>query len=78
MCKISSRTQQRFVSISLVPANFLNSFVKQRGIDVMAEIDTPGHASVISKAFPEHIACPEATPWSLFANGFCSSLLSFV
>jgi hexosaminidase len=52
----------------------LNSFVRQRGIDVIAEIDTPGHTSVISKAFPEHIACPEATPWSLYANGFCSSL----
>ena len=50
-------------------------FAKQRGIDVMAEIDTPGHTSVISKAFPEHIACPEATPWSQFANGFCSSLI---
>jgi len=52
----------------------LNSYVKQRGIDVMAEIDTPGHTSAISKAFPEHIACPEATPWSLFANGFYPSL----
>ena len=52
----------------------LTSLAKQRGIDVMAEIDTPGHTSVISKAFPEHIACPEATPWSHFANGFCSYL----
>ena len=40
---------------------------RQRGIDVIAEIDTPGHTSVISKAFPEHIACPEA-PWILYAN----------
>ena len=53
----------------------LTLFAKQRGIDVMAEIDTPGHTSVISKAFPEHIACPEGTPWSQFANGFCSSLI---
>jgi hexosaminidase len=27
-----------------------------------------GHTSVISKAFPEHIACAEATPWASFAN----------
>jgi len=40
----------------------------QRGIDVIAEIDTPGHTSVISKAFPEHIACPEASPWTSYAN----------
>lgn len=44
------------------------AYAAARGIDVMAEIDTPGHTSVISKAFPEHIACAEATPWSLFAN----------
>ena len=40
----------------------------QRGIDVLAEIDTPGHTSVISKTFPEYVACPEATPWSTYAN----------
>jgi hexosaminidase len=39
----------------------------QRGIDVIAEIDTPGHTSAISKAFPEYIACPEAS-WILYAN----------
>ena len=39
----------------------------QRGIDVLAEIDTPGHTSVISKTFPEYVACPEATPWSTYA-----------
>ena len=43
--------------------------MRQRGIDVLAEIDTPGHTSVISKAHPEHIACAEATPWSTYANG---------
>lgn len=40
----------------------------QRGIDVIAEIDTPGHTSVISMAFPEHIACPDASPWETYAN----------
>ena len=40
----------------------------QRGIDVIPEIDTPGHTSVISISFPEHIACPEASPWALYAN----------
>ncbi|THH02698.1 hypothetical protein EW026_g230 [Hermanssonia centrifuga] len=44
------------------------SYAGARGIDVMVEIDTPGHTSAISKAHPEHIACAEATPWATFAN----------
>ncbi|KAL0960961.1 hypothetical protein HGRIS_005959 [Hohenbuehelia grisea] len=44
------------------------SYAAARGIDVLAEIDTPGHTSVISKAHPEHVACAEAKPWAQFAN----------
>ncbi|KAJ7068992.1 N-acetylhexosaminidase [Mycena belliarum] len=44
------------------------AYAAARGIDVIPEIDTPGHTSVIAKAFPEHIACAEATPWTAFAN----------
>ncbi|KAF7365624.1 Beta-hexosaminidase [Mycena venus] len=44
------------------------TYAAARGIDVIPEIDTPGHTSVISKAFPEHIACAEAKPWASFAN----------
>ncbi|KIP03088.1 glycoside hydrolase family 20 protein [Phlebiopsis gigantea 11061_1 CR5-6] len=44
------------------------SYAGARGIDVMLEIDTPGHTSVISKSHPEHVACPEATPWATYAN----------
>ncbi|KAF8073544.1 beta-hexosaminidase [Lyophyllum atratum] len=44
-------------------------YAAARGIDVMAEIDTPGHTSVIAKTHPEHIACFEASPWTQFANG---------
>ncbi|KAH9480379.1 Beta-hexosaminidase 2 [Psilocybe cubensis] len=43
-------------------------YAAARGIDVIAEIDTPGHTSAIAKSFPEHIACPEASPWTQFAN----------
>ncbi|KAG7088854.1 hypothetical protein E1B28_012808 [Marasmius oreades] len=44
------------------------AYAAARGIDVIAEIDTPGHTAVIAKAFPEHIACNEKTPWTTYAN----------
>ncbi|RDB14630.1 Beta-hexosaminidase 2 [Hypsizygus marmoreus] len=43
-------------------------YAAARGIDVLAEIDTPGHTSIIAKSHPEHIACFEAAPWTQFAN----------
>ncbi|OJT06180.1 Beta-hexosaminidase 2 [Trametes pubescens] len=44
------------------------AYAGARGIDVMIEIDTPGHTAIISAAHPEHIACAEASPWTTFAN----------
>lgn len=41
----------------------------QRGIDVIAEVDTPGHTYAISRAHPEHIACAGATPWGDYSGG---------
>ncbi|KAI0027932.1 N-acetylhexosaminidase [Vararia minispora EC-137] len=54
------------------------SYAGARGIDVIMEIDTPGHTSVISKAYPEHIACPESTPWATYANEPPAGQLRFV
>ena len=42
-------------------------YASERGIDVLLKIDTPGHTSVTSKAFPEHIACAEFSPWADYA-----------
>ena len=40
----------------------------QRGIDVVIEIDTPGHAASIAETHPDYVACFEATPWTSKAN----------
>ncbi|EIN12436.1 beta-hexosaminidase [Punctularia strigosozonata HHB-11173 SS5] len=44
-------------------------YAAQRGIDVVVEIDTPGHTAVIAEAYPEHIACLHKSPWSQYAAG---------
>ncbi|KIK69927.1 glycoside hydrolase family 20 protein [Collybiopsis luxurians FD-317 M1] len=44
------------------------TYAAARGIDVLPEVDTPGHTSVIAQAYPEHVACPGATPWATYAN----------
>ncbi|KDQ16047.1 glycoside hydrolase family 20 protein [Botryobasidium botryosum FD-172 SS1] len=44
------------------------TYAGERGIDVIVEFDVPGHTSIISKSHSDFIACPEAAPWSQFAN----------
>ncbi|KAJ7776765.1 N-acetylhexosaminidase [Mycena maculata] len=44
------------------------TYAAARGIDVVPEIDTPGHTAVIANAYPEFVACPGSTPWASYAN----------
>jgi hexosaminidase len=41
---------------------------EKRGIDVVLEIDTPGHTASIAESHPELIACFEKSPWSTYSH----------
>lgn len=43
-------------------------FAGERGIDVVMEIDTPGHTTVIGNSHPDMIACNTHKPWTGWAN----------
>jgi hexosaminidase len=40
----------------------------QRGIDVVLEIDTPGHTASIAGSHPDLIACFEGFPWPEYSH----------
>ncbi|KII91043.1 glycoside hydrolase family 20 protein [Plicaturopsis crispa FD-325 SS-3] len=46
----------------------LVAYAAARGVDVVLEIDAPGHSAVISTSHPDYIACNQASPWADFAN----------
>ncbi|KAG1888014.1 glycoside hydrolase family 20 protein [Suillus fuscotomentosus] len=47
---------------------YIVQYAAARGIDVMMEIDTPGHTAIIAATYPEYVACSDASPWADFAN----------
>ncbi|WVR09131.1 hypothetical protein IAU60_006193 [Kwoniella sp. DSM 27419] len=44
------------------------TYAGERGIDVILEIDTPGHTAAIAASHPSFIACAESVPWSKYAH----------
>ncbi|KAG1851814.1 glycoside hydrolase family 20 protein [Suillus tomentosus] len=47
---------------------YIVKYAAARGIDVMMEIDTPGHTAIMAAAYPEYVACFEASPWAFFSG----------
>ncbi|KDQ08352.1 glycoside hydrolase family 20 protein [Botryobasidium botryosum FD-172 SS1] len=44
------------------------AYAGERGIDVLIEVDTPGHTAIISESHSDFVACAGAAPWADFAN----------
>ncbi|CAH7681249.1 family 20 glycoside hydrolase [Phakopsora pachyrhizi] len=47
----------------------LASYANSRGVEIMLEIDTPGHTAAIGEAYPNLVACKNAQPWVNYAAG---------
>jgi hexosaminidase len=47
---------------------YIVQYAAERGIDVLMEIDTPGHTSIIAATYPDYVACFDETPWATYAN----------
>ncbi|OJA11058.1 hypothetical protein AZE42_07174 [Rhizopogon vesiculosus] len=41
---------------------YIVQYAGSRGIDVLLEIDTPGHTAIIGTSYPDYVACFDVTP----------------
>ncbi|KAG9008520.1 N-acetyl-glucosamine-6-phosphate deacetylase [Tulasnella sp. JGI-2019a] len=53
---------------SIADVKAIVQYAGERGIDVVMEIDTPGHTAAIADSHPDFIACNNAMPWTSYAN----------
>ncbi|KAG6372748.1 glycoside hydrolase superfamily [Boletus reticuloceps] len=55
----------------------LVQYAAERGIDVIMEIDTPGHTAIIGTTYPGYVTCMDASPWSTYTNEPLAGQLRF-
>ena len=46
----------------------ITAFANARGIDVVLEVDMPGHTTSVAESHRELVACRSAEPWTTYAN----------
>ncbi|OBZ65102.1 Beta-hexosaminidase 2 [Grifola frondosa] len=44
------------------------AYANEHGIDVIMELDSPGHTTAIAAGHPEHVACANKSPWAAYAS----------
>ncbi|KAI0087447.1 N-acetylhexosaminidase [Irpex rosettiformis] len=44
------------------------SYANSRGVDIVVELDSPGHTTGIAFGYPDHVACANKMPWSMYAS----------
>ncbi|KAG8214807.1 glycoside hydrolase family 20 protein [Butyriboletus roseoflavus] len=47
---------------------YIIQYAAARGVDVLMEIDTPGHTAIIATSYPDYVACFDESPWLTYAN----------
>ncbi|EJU02943.1 N-acetylhexosaminidase [Dacryopinax primogenitus] len=62
---------------SLQDVQDIVNYASERGIDIMMEIDAPGHTASVYESHPEYVACWNFEPWTTYANEPPSGQLRF-
>ncbi|WVQ93292.1 hypothetical protein IAU59_000360 [Kwoniella sp. CBS 9459] len=47
---------------------YITQYAGERGIDLLLELDTPGHTASIAQSHPDLIGCNERQPWRQYAH----------
>ncbi|CCM03742.1 uncharacterized protein FIBRA_05888 [Fibroporia radiculosa] len=52
---------------TLADVEYIVAYAGARGVDVIVEIDTPGHTAAFADSHSDYVACNQARPWATYA-----------